>query len=202
MGQDPGTPRRLQAGTRIYRGWRRVADKAFTVALRGSFEGLGPGTVLQPPLRVEGEHRIIIGSGVFIGAGSWLQTLEEAGAPPGRLTIGDRARCSGMCVISAAAEITLGRAVLLGRNVVIVDHNHASADGAVAIADQGIDRIRPVSIGDGAWLAQNVVVCPGVSIGANAVVAANSVVTQDVPPHALAAGAPARVVRDRRPSDV
>jgi acetyltransferase-like isoleucine patch superfamily enzyme len=52
-----------------------------------------------------------------------------------------------------------------------------------------------VNIEDGSWLGQNVVVLPGVTIGAGAVVAANSVVREDVPPGSVAAGAPARVVR-------
>ncbi|HUR86691.1 MAG TPA: acyltransferase [Solirubrobacteraceae bacterium] len=157
--------------------------------------------MLQAPVRIEGEERIRLGAGVFIGAGSWLQTLHQPGHPPARLVIGDDTKCSGLCVISAAAQITLGRAVLLGRNVVIVDHNHASADPTLAIAEQGIDKLRPVEIQEGAWLAQNVVVCPGVSIGAHAVVGANSVVTRDLPPYCLAAGAPARVIRRREIPD-
>jgi acetyltransferase-like isoleucine patch superfamily enzyme len=62
------------------------------------------------------------------------------------------------------------------------------------VLDQGIDRIAPVEIGDGAWLGENVVVGPGVRIGRGAVVGANAVVLDDVPDHAVAVGAPARVV--------
>ena len=61
---------------------------------------------------------------------------------------------------------------------------------------QGIAGVAGVDIGDGAWLGQNVVVCPGVSIGRGAVIGANSVVKDDVPAFSVAAGAPARVVRD------
>jgi acetyltransferase-like isoleucine patch superfamily enzyme len=53
----------------------------------------------------------------------------------------------------------------------------------------------PVLIKRGAWLGQNVVVCPGVTIGRGAVVGANSVVNQDLPDHCVAAGAPARVLK-------
>jgi len=63
------------------------------------------------------------------------------------------------------------------------------------VLDQGFERLEPVAIGDGAWLGQNVVVCPGVTIGTGAVVGANSVVTEDVPAYSLAVGAPARIVR-------
>ena len=50
-------------------------------------------------------------------------------------------------------------------------------------------------IGDGAWLGQNVVVCPGVTIGRGAVIGANAVVLDDVPDYAVAVGVPASVVR-------
>ncbi len=58
--------------------------------------------------------------------------------------------------------------------------------------------VRPVTIGDGAWLGQGVVVCPGVNIGRGAVIGAGSVVRHDVPAYTVAVGAPARVVRDVR----
>jgi acetyltransferase-like isoleucine patch superfamily enzyme len=79
--------------------------------------------------------------------------------------------------------------------VYVADHSHAFADTTRAVLDQGIDRVAPVEIGDGAWLGENVVVGPGVRIGRGAVVGANSVVLDDVPDHSVAVGAPARVVR-------
>jgi len=55
---------------------------------------------------------------------------------------------------------------------------------------------RPIVIGDGAWLGGGVIVLPGVSIGADAVIGAGSVVTRDVPAGHLAFGNPCRTVRD------
>jgi acetyltransferase-like isoleucine patch superfamily enzyme len=85
--------------------------------------------------------------------------------------------------------------VLLARGVYIADHGHAFDDRTRAVLDQGIDRVAPVEIGEGAWLGQNVVVGPGVRIGRGAVIGANAVVLDDVPDHAVAVGVPARVVR-------
>lgn len=90
----------------------------------------------------------------------------------------------------------LGRGVLLARNVYVADHAHAFEDTTRAVLDQGVTDVRPVEICDGAWLGQNVVICPGVRIGRGAVVGANSVVRDDVPDYAVAVGAPARVVRE------
>jgi acetyltransferase-like isoleucine patch superfamily enzyme len=102
---------------------------------------------------------------------------------------------SGMCVLSAVSTVRLGTAVLLGRNVYIADSNHGTADPRIPIRDQGLERIAPVTIEDGAWLGENVVILSGVTVGRGAVIGANSVVLEDVPPRTVAVGAPAKVVR-------
>ena len=88
-----------------------------------------------------------------------------------------------------------GKNVLLARNVYVADHQHAFADPTRAVIHQGITRIAPVEIADGAWLGENVVVGPGVRIGRGAVVGANAVVLEDVPDRSVAVGVPARVIR-------
>jgi acetyltransferase-like isoleucine patch superfamily enzyme len=183
-----------RAFVRSYRLVVRARSKAFSVAAAGAFAEFGRRSVIQPPVRLKGEGRISVGDDVFVGAGSWLQTLDGDGFA-GNLRIGDGTSIAGTCVLSAACSVTLGRKVLLARNVYISDHIHQYDDPGTAILDQGLGRLEPVEIGDGAWLGQNVVVCPGVRIGRGAVVGANSVVTEDVPDRALAVGAPARVVR-------
>jgi acetyltransferase-like isoleucine patch superfamily enzyme len=172
----------------------RARAKAFSLAVGGAFAEFGSRSVIQPPVRLKGEARISIGSDVFVGAGSWLQTLDGDGFA-GELRVGDGTSIAGTCVLSAACSVTLGRKVLLARNVYVSDHIHRYDDPLAAILDQGLARLEPVEICDGAWLGQNVVVCPGVRIGRGAVVGANAVVTTDVPDRALAVGAPARVVR-------
>jgi acetyltransferase-like isoleucine patch superfamily enzyme len=135
-----------------------------------------------------------VGEGVFVGSNSWLQTVGEGDGEPA-LFLGDGTSISGLAHISAAQSIRLGRNVLLARNVFITDHGHRFDDLEVAVLSQGITPARPVVIGDGAWLGENVVVLPGVTVGTGAVVGANSVVVDDVPEHAIAVGAPARVLR-------
>ena len=152
-------------------------------------------------MRLSGEARISVGDGVFVGAGSWLQVMGDSSRKESGIAIeiGSGTSIAGTCVLSAISRITLGRSVLLARNVYIADHMHAYEDLGVPVLDQGLTRVAPVEIGDGAWLGQNVVITPGVRVGRGAVVGANSVVRDDVPDFAVAVGAPARVVRTLDP---
>jgi lipopolysaccharide O-acetyltransferase len=177
-----------------YRLVRRAYAKAFSLLIGGAFAEFGARTVIEPPVRISGERRIAIGSEVYVGAGSWLQALSEETGPP-LLAVGSGTSIAGGCVLSAARSVRLEERVLLARNVYISDHIHAYDDPARAVLDQGIARIEPVLVCSGAWLGENVVVCPGVKIGRGAVVGANSVVLEDVPDYSLAVGAPARVVK-------
>lgn len=178
---------------------RRVRRRSFSWLAAGSFAEFGRGSVLETPIRLSGQERIAIGSDVFVGPGCWFQTLYDQGGSEVALVLGDGVNIAGNCVISAVADVRLGRKVLLARNVYISDHIHAYDDTATAVLDQGIARVERVEIGDGAWLGQNVVVCPGVRIGRGAVIGANAVVLDDIPDFCLAVGTPARVVREFAP---
>jgi acetyltransferase-like isoleucine patch superfamily enzyme len=181
-----------------YRGAVRAWGKVFSVLAGGAFASFGRHSVLQPPVRLDGEWRIAIGSDVYVGAGSWLQVIDGDGDAVA-LELGDGTSIQGGCILSAVSGVRLGRKVLLARHVYVSDHTHAFDDTTRAVVEQGVDRVAPVEICDGAWIGENVVVCPGVRIGRGAVVGANAVVTSDVPDHSVAVGAPARVVRTFAP---
>jgi acetyltransferase-like isoleucine patch superfamily enzyme len=176
-----------------YRAFTRARAKGFSLLAGRTFHSFGSNSVIEPPLRVSGERQIAIGEGVFVGANSWLQVL--SGGDDVRVKIGSGTSIVGACTLSAAESIVVGERVLMARNVYIADHMHAFENPGRAVLDQGIDRIAPVEIADGAWLGQNVVVGPRGRLGRGAVVGANSVVLEDVPDRCVAVGAPARVIR-------
>ena len=130
-----------------YRFTRRGWSKSFSLLAAGAFRSFGPNSVIELPARIAGEDRIAIGSGVFVGAGSWLQVLDET-HPSGDVVIeiGDGTSIAGSCVLSATSSIRIGRRVLFARNVYVADHLHAFADGERAVLDQGIDRVGAVEI--------------------------------------------------------
>lgn len=112
---------------------------------------------------------------------------------PWRLSCGRQVSIGRGCQLTCTEGIALGDDVLLGPGVLLVSNNHEWTDPDRHIRDQGL-RGAPIAIGDDVWIGANAVVLPGVSIGAGAVVAAGSVVRDDVAPNAVVAGAPARVV--------
>lgn len=181
------------AALRAYTLGTRARNKLFSLSIGGAFAEFGSHSVLQLPVRLVNEHRIAVGSGVFVGASSWLQVLEPDGDVA--LSIGDGVSIAGNVVLSASESLRIGDHVSFARNVYVADHSHAYADVTRPILAQGIADVLPVEIDDGAWLGQNVVVLGGVRIGKGAVVSAGSVVTSDIGDHCLAVGAPARVVR-------
>lgn len=108
----------------------------------------------------------------------------------GKLTIGQGAANVGLTIM-CAKEVTIGNGVRIGRNVSIRDWN-----GSHVIVNSTYRNHAPVHIGDHVWLCSGCTIMPGVTIGEGAVVAANSTVTKDVPPHALVGGSPAKVLKE------
>jgi acetyltransferase-like isoleucine patch superfamily enzyme len=178
-----------------YRSSHRLRQKCFSLLIAGAFAEFGRKSSIMYPVRLTGESRIAIGDKVTIGSGSWLQTLPDGDNRAVAISIGAGTSIAGTCVISAVRSVVLEENVLLARNVYISDHIHRYTDTDRPIVAQGLDKIRAVRIKGGAWLGQNVVVCPGVTIGLGAVVGANSVVNDDVPDFAVAVGSPAKVVK-------
>jgi acetyltransferase-like isoleucine patch superfamily enzyme len=110
----------------------------------------------------------------------------------GPIRIGDDTRIGLHNTIIGPVEI--GSQVNLAQGVVVSGLNHRFQNAAVPIAQQGVDTIL-TRIEDDVWIGANAVVVPGVHIGRHSVIGAGSVVTRDVPAYSVAAGNPARVIK-------
>lgn len=108
----------------------------------------------------------------------------------GKLVIGQGAANVGLTIM-CAKEVVIGHGVRIGRNVSIRDWN-----GPHVIINETYQNHAPVHIGNRVWLCTGCTIMPGVTIGEGAVVAANSVVTKNVPSRCLVAGTPAKVIKE------
>jgi maltose O-acetyltransferase len=134
--------------------------------LHDIFGHLGPDSFVQPRLECDYGYQIRIGSRTFINYGA---------------------------VILDCAAVTIGDDVQIGPNVQLLTATHPMN---ASERRTGLESAAPIRIGFSAWLGGGVIVCPGVTIGDETVVGAGAVVTKDLPPRVLAAGNPARVIRD------
>ena len=184
-------------GYGVLLGAQRLRDSAYSRLVAGGFQSFGAGSRIMLPARIANPDRISVGAGVLIGAGSWLM-VPSRDEPGPVIELHDRVRMRGAS-ISAVLSVVIEEAVGIAAGVYISDHSHGFDLVDVPIRDQPLTEARPVRICRGAWLGQNVVVMPGVTIGEGAVVGANAVVTRDIPPRTVAVGAPARVVRELVP---
>ena len=90
-------------------------------------------------------------------------------------------------------KVTIGDYVFIAPNVVITTAGHAIDPDQ---RDRGLEIALPITIGSHVWLGANVCILPGVTIGNNTVIGANSVVTKDIPDNVIAVGNPCRVIRN------
>lgn len=115
-----------------------------------------------------------------------------------RVEIGDGAVIMMGAIINIGAVIGEGTMIdmgaVLGGRAIVGRNSHVGA-GAVLAGVVEPPSAKPVTVGDDVLIGANAVIIEGVSVGDGAVVAAGAVVTQDVPPHAVVAGVPARVIK-------
>ena len=155
--------------------------------------GLGvsvdPSVVVEGRVELRGTRRIEIGRRLFVYPGQYWET--QSG---GSLHIGDGVVLSRGVHLVAFAGIAIGAGSMIGEYASVRDANHRVDDGP--LRDSGHDAA-PVHIGRGVWIGRGAAVLAGVRIGDGAVVAANAVVTHDVPAGAVVGGVPARPLARR-----
>ena len=90
--------------------------------------------------------------------------------------------------------VKLGNNIIMAQNIVVSGLNHIYEDITLPIVKQNVTTA-PITIGDDCWIAANVVITAGVTIGKHCVVAGGAVVTKSIPDYCVAAGNPARVIK-------
>lgn len=165
-------------------------NRILRIMLRLKGVHFGEGLSLEGPVDVGVGHKIQIGRRVKLGKhiylGTWLS---------GELVVGDDTYIGRNSIILVYQSVTIGSDCLIAPGCHITDVNHGTAPGEL-IRKQPL-QVRPIRIGKDVWIGAGCSILPGVTIGDGAVIGARSVVTHDVPPWAIVAGAPAKIIRYR-----
>lgn len=155
------------------------------------FASLGDGVVIEAGVLIFHPETIRLGSNVYVGH----QTILK-GYFKGAMEVGDDTWIGQQCFFHSAGGLTIGRCVGVGPGVRILTSAHSDPGPDLPIMEGAVD-FAPVVVGDGCDLGTGAILLPGVTLGRGVQVGAGAVVTHDLPDLAVAAGAPARILRFR-----
>src|SRR3954469_8629419 len=167
----------------------RMLRKKLFLGARLKLDGLafiGPGVVLQ----VGKDAQLELGRWSWIGHGTKIRVHE------GNVSIGAKTVMGQGCTISSFQHVKIGRECVIADRVMFIDFDHGVVEVDRPIRLQGIYK-RDVNVGNNVWIGYGACILRGVTVGDNAVIGTNAVVTKDVPPNAVVAGLPAKIIRMR-----
>jgi acetyltransferase-like isoleucine patch superfamily enzyme/GT2 family glycosyltransferase len=153
---------------------------------------LHPSNVVLGTVEVHGTARICFGRRALIYPGVYLETQGE-----GRIEIGDDVVLSRGVHIVAFDHVRLGAGTMVGEYASLRDANHRRSPSSIRRSGH---EHAPIVVGRNVWIGRGVTLLKGVTLGDSCVVGANAVVTRPVADQAVVAGAPARPIETRRPS--
>jgi acetyltransferase-like isoleucine patch superfamily enzyme len=134
---------------------------------------------------------IVIGSGVFVGRNTILSCKN------GDIVVENDANLGFNCEIFSASRVRVGKSVLMAAYTYLVGGDHLYDRTDIPVLEQG-RTARGIEVDDNVWLGTHVVVTDGSRIGRDAIIGAGAVVVGDIAEFSIAAGIPAKVMRDRR----
>ncbi|HWE89296.1 MAG TPA: sugar O-acetyltransferase [Pseudonocardiaceae bacterium] len=164
---------------------RLVADRRRCQSLLDGFNATRSGEE-QQRLAILGE---LLGG---LGDRSWIMPRFQCDYGY-LIRLGDNSFLNYDAILMDCAPITIGNDVSIGPRAQLLTALHPMADHEMRRARW--ETAAPITIGDNVWMGGGVIVCPGVTIGADTVIGAGSVVTRDLPGRVFAAGNPCRVIR-------
>jgi acetyltransferase-like isoleucine patch superfamily enzyme len=183
----------LRAHRMLTWGYARLALRLGWLKLRfgrrlrtDGFAFVGPGVTFE----IGRDATLYLGRWSWIGHGSKIRVHE------GEVRIGAKSVLGQECTISAFQHVSIGRECIVADRVMLIDFDHGVVEVERPIREQGIYK-RDVVIGSNVWIGYGACVLRGVTVGDNAIIGTNSVVTRDVPANAVVGGVPAKVLRMR-----
>ena len=156
--------------------------------------------IVRFPIDIRGKRFMKVSDGLTTGRYCRIEAypLDERSVV---ITFGKNVQINDFVHITAMENVYIGNNVLLASKIYISDCSHGSYDGNEQDSSPNtfpIDRnykTSPVIILDNVWIGESVSILPGVTIGENAIIGANSVVTKNIPANSIAVGNPARLIK-------
>lgn len=182
----------------VFKLMQRVWYKCYNLLIKKKFKKMN-GQIISPH-QIIGEKYISVGKGTTLYKGviltAWDKYEKQTFNPS--IIIGNNCNIGEYAHITACKEIIIGNNVLTGRRIYISDNAHGNS------SKEEID-IPPIKrplyvkgsviIEDNVWIGERVCILSGVHIGKGAIIAANAVVTHDVPPASIVGGVPAKIIK-------
>lgn len=185
---------------KVFNYWKRFKIRLSTALKKGLFLYFGKKSFIGLHTITKGEQYISIGNNCYIGnyclITAWDKYINQKFVP--QITIGNDCHLGSFNHITAINKIFIGNNVLTGQEVLITDNSHGyftKEDLEIPPINRHLHTKGPVIIEDNVWIGEKATICPNVHIGYGAVIAANSVVTHNVPAYSMAAGAPAKIIK-------
>lgn len=167
--------------------------------LRREFKSMGNHVMFGKIGLLKGTECISIGDWCKFGDYVFLTAWTRYSTPT--INIGKRCFFGEFSHITATNKIVIGDNCLTGKHVTITDNSHGETD-KYNLEIPPLKRIfvskGPVIIGNNVWIGDKATILPNVTIGEGCVIAANSVVTKNVPPYSVVAGIPAKVIKQNK----
>lgn len=175
-----------------------IMKRAFVTArLKGGFNHFGKNTLLASGVKILTPQNVSVGNSSSIMSNCIIETYAIDGKRP-ELEIGNHVSIGEYSHIACTNKIVIGNGVLTGRFVLITDNSHGNLtekEADITPLSRTIHSNGPVFIGDNVWIGDKATILPNVTIGKGSIIAANAVVTKDVPEYSVVAGVPARIIK-------
>ncbi len=177
-------------------------DMLYSLWITNFLGDTGTNLLIEKPCVFQGGglRRIRIGDSVWIQShtviGCWAEYRGQKFTPS--IVIGNNCNIGAYNHISACNKIVIGDGLLTGRYVIINDNSHGGLsyeEADIPPAQRKLVTKGEVVIGNNVWIGDKAAVLSGVHVGSNVIIAANAVVTKDVPDNCIVAGVPARILK-------
>ena len=179
---------------------RSIQSLIYSGYISRRFKFFGKSVIKYPFKKLLGPEYISIGNNVTIHDSivltAWDNYLGKKFKP--EIIFGDNTSIGGECHISSINKIIIGKNVLLGRKITLVDNSH----GKLTLEDLELNPTArdlvssgPIIIKNNVWIGDKATILSGVTIGENSIIGANAVVTKNIPSNSVVVGVPGKVIK-------